>query len=55
MVDPARHIVKALPGITHWISLGVDYDTTNPIAGLLDPAHPRHLLTEPGMGYHYRP
>ena len=20
-----------------------------------DPAHPRHLLTEPGMGYRYRP
>jgi two-component system KDP operon response regulator KdpE len=21
----------------------------------LDPAHPRHLLTEPGMGYRFRP
>ncbi|MDP9799357.1 PBSX family phage terminase large subunit [Catenuloplanes nepalensis] len=33
--DPARHVVKELPGITRWISLGVDYGTVNPFAGLL--------------------
>lgn len=33
--DPAKHVVKQLPGITRWISLGVDYGTTNPFAGLL--------------------
>jgi PBSX family phage terminase large subunit len=33
--DPARHVVKTLPGITRWISLGVDYGTVNPFAGLL--------------------
>ncbi|MCY1141368.1 PBSX family phage terminase large subunit [Actinoplanes sp. Pm04-4] len=35
MWDPAKHVVKALPGITRWISLGVDYGTVNPFAGLL--------------------
>jgi PBSX family phage terminase large subunit len=35
MWDPAKHVVKTLPGITRWISLGVDYGTTNPFAGLL--------------------
>jgi len=33
--NPAKHVVKQLPGITRWISLGVDYGTTNPFAGLL--------------------
>jgi PBSX family phage terminase large subunit len=33
--DPAKHVVKTLPGITRWISLGVDYGTVNPFAGLL--------------------
>lgn len=33
--DPARHVVKTLPGIVRWVSLGVDYGTTNPFAGLL--------------------
>ena len=35
MWDPARHVVKTLPGIVRWVSLGVDYGTTNPFAGLL--------------------
>ena len=35
MWDPDKHVVKALPGITRWISLGVDYGTTNPFVGLL--------------------
>nr|WP_245730850.1 hypothetical protein [Micromonospora pallida] len=33
--NPAKHVVKTLPGITRWVSLGVDYGTTNPFAGLL--------------------
>lgn len=33
--DPARHVVKKLPTIVRWISLGIDYGTTNPFAGLL--------------------
>ncbi|XVU25796.1 PBSX family phage terminase large subunit [Actinoplanes sp. CA-054009] len=35
MWNPAKHVVKTLPGIVRWISLGVDYGTTNPFAGLL--------------------
>jgi PBSX family phage terminase large subunit len=35
MWDPAKHVVKTLPGIVRWISLGVDYGTTAPFAGLL--------------------
>jgi PBSX family phage terminase large subunit len=35
MWDPARHVVKTLPGITRWVALGVDYGTVNPFAGLL--------------------
>lgn len=33
--DPARHVVKQLPQIVRWISLGIDYGTTNPFAALL--------------------
>ncbi|GAA2327473.1 PBSX family phage terminase large subunit [Dactylosporangium salmoneum] len=33
--DHDRHVVKALPAITRWISLGVDYGTVNPFAGLV--------------------
>jgi PBSX family phage terminase large subunit len=33
--DPARHVVKTLPQIVRWISLGIDYGTTNPFAALL--------------------
>lgn len=33
--DEDRHVVKDLPTITKWISLGVDYGTTNPFAGLV--------------------
>ncbi|GAA1026852.1 PBSX family phage terminase large subunit [Virgisporangium ochraceum] len=33
--DPDRHVVKQLPQIARWISLGVDYGTVNPFAGIL--------------------
>ncbi len=33
--DPERHIVKDLPHITRWISLGVDPGTNHPFAALL--------------------
>lgn len=33
--DPDRHVVSELPDIVRWISLGVDYGTVNPFAGLL--------------------
>lgn len=33
--DPDKHIVKKLPTIVRWISLGVDYGTTNPFVGLV--------------------
>ena len=33
--DAERHVVKRLPEITRWISLGVDYGTTNPFAALV--------------------
>lgn len=35
MWDPARHVVAELPRIDHWIGVGLDYGTTNPLAGLL--------------------
>lgn len=35
MWDPTRHVVKTLPLITRWISLGVDYGTVNPFAALM--------------------
>lgn len=35
MWDEDKHVVKTLPHITRWISLGVDYGTTNPFAALL--------------------
>jgi PBSX family phage terminase large subunit len=35
MWDPARHVVKQLPQIDRWVSLGVDYGTTNPFAALI--------------------
>ena len=35
MWDEARHVVKELPQITRWISLGIDHGTVNPFAGLL--------------------
>jgi PBSX family phage terminase large subunit len=35
MFDPARHVVDILPPIRRWVSLGVDYGTKNPFAGLL--------------------
>lgn len=35
MWDPDRHVVKALPVIDRWISLGIDYGTTNPFAALI--------------------
>lgn len=41
MWDPARHVVKDLPQVDRWVSLGVDYGTTNPFAALiLGLAHP---------------
>jgi PBSX family phage terminase large subunit len=33
--NPAKHVVKDLPQITRWISLGVDYGDVNPFAALL--------------------
>jgi PBSX family phage terminase large subunit len=33
--NPDKHIVKTLPTITRWISLGVDYGTVNPFSGLV--------------------
>jgi hypothetical protein len=35
MWDPDRHVVDILPPIDRWVSLGVDYGTVNPFAGLL--------------------
>jgi PBSX family phage terminase large subunit len=35
MWDEAKHVVKTLPTITRWISLGIDYGTTNPFSALL--------------------
>lgn len=35
MWDPERHVVRTVPPIHRWISLGVDYGTVNPFAGLL--------------------
>lgn len=32
--NPDRHVVDVLPQMTRWLSLGVDYGTTNPFAGL---------------------
>lgn len=33
--DPTKHVVAALPAVTRWISLGVDYGDTHPFAALL--------------------
>jgi PBSX family phage terminase large subunit len=33
--DPAKHVVKTLPQITRWISLGIDHGVTSPFAALL--------------------
>ncbi|WP_431892676.1 PBSX family phage terminase large subunit [Micromonospora haikouensis] len=33
--DPAKHVVKTLPQITRWVSLGVDPGTNHPFAALL--------------------
>jgi len=35
MFDPGRHVVDILPTMRRWISLGIDYGTTNPFAALL--------------------
>lgn len=35
MWDADRHIVDALPPITRWLGLGIDYGTTNPFAALV--------------------
>ena len=32
--DPDRHVIDLLPRIRRWISVGVDYGTTNPFAAL---------------------
>lgn len=34
MWDESRHVVPALPQITQWICIGIDYGTTNPFAAL---------------------
>lgn len=33
--DPDQHITTALPTMARWVSVGVDYGTTNPFAGVL--------------------
>jgi PBSX family phage terminase large subunit len=33
--DPDRHVVKDLPPIQRWISLGIDHGTVNPFVGLV--------------------
>ncbi len=35
MWDPAKHVVEQLPHIVRWISLGIDYGTSNPFSGIL--------------------
>ncbi len=35
MWDPDRHTVDLLPQMTRWLSVGIDYGTVNPFAGLL--------------------
>lgn len=35
MWDEDRHVVDILPQIKRWISLGIDYGTTNPLSGML--------------------
>ncbi|MFC3980186.1 PBSX family phage terminase large subunit [Streptosporangium jomthongense] len=35
MWDEQRHVVDVLPQIVQWISVGVDYGTTNPFAALM--------------------
>jgi PBSX family phage terminase large subunit len=35
MWDPDRHVVDVLPQIQRWISIGIDYGTTNPFAALV--------------------
>ncbi len=39
MWDPDLHIVDTLPPMWRWVALGVDYGTTNPLAGLLLGVH----------------
>lgn len=50
MWEPSRHVLRGdLPRIDRWLSLGVDYGTTNPSAGLLlgwDAAHTRLVLAD---------
>jgi PBSX family phage terminase large subunit len=52
MWDPDRHVVEALPVITRWLSLGVDYGTTNPFAGVLVGAGVDGRLYVPGEYRH---
>jgi PBSX family phage terminase large subunit len=35
MFDPDRHVVDLVPGITRWVSAGVDYGTSNPFHAVL--------------------
>jgi PBSX family phage terminase large subunit len=35
MWEPDRHVVDEIPPIREWLSLGIDYGTTNPFAALL--------------------
>ncbi|MET0492906.1 MAG: PBSX family phage terminase large subunit [Actinoplanes sp.] len=35
MFDEDKHVVRELPAISRWISVGIDYGTTNPFAALL--------------------
>jgi hypothetical protein len=34
-LGPDRHVVKTLPTIVRWLSLGIDYGTVAPFAALL--------------------
>lgn len=35
MFDDTRHVVRTLPTISRWLSLGIDYGTTNPFHALV--------------------
>jgi PBSX family phage terminase large subunit len=52
MWDPERHVVDQVPVITRWISLGVDYGTKNPFAGVLLGAGVDGRLYVPGEYRH---